>query len=271
MKRKREEGTLSDLALGKLSPEESLRLMEELEHDPEGSEELDFHVDLINFVAEHGAEVFDRAAIAPEACTHRPSALPKGTAAVLRGRQIVFRVAALAFLCVTVGCLALVSHLTKSKYYELAIVDETTYDMHVRAAQHDDVRAAQDLFVSGRYEESIRLLERFIRAYPESDLLVYIHRNVGAMYLYSAPRSILSLFPHYDRTAVLKGLGHIDASLDPSATGRQNEESYWLQAKGLLMLDRSAEAMQILERIKELNGRRGDQAEVLMKSIEGTK
>jgi hypothetical protein len=55
MKRRPDTSTLVDLALGNLSPGESLRIMEELERDEERSELLDLIIGIRNWLSRHAS------------------------------------------------------------------------------------------------------------------------------------------------------------------------------------------------------------------------
>jgi tetratricopeptide (TPR) repeat protein len=256
-----------DLALGKLSPEESLKLLEEIETDPDASRELELANTVLNFVHLHGEEVFG-----PEKAS-MPSKAIQWDAILLNGREFFRRkrfaypaVVALGALAI-LGVLVTASHFSTSRYYRLTKIDEMEFDTRLRGPGQEDFVLASDYLLNRRYDESIRVLERYIRAFPRSDLLQFAHYSAGAVYLVSAHSSVVSLFPTYDRERVTRGLSHLSYAETGTSSIKLEEEARWLRAKGFLMLDEPDEALAELQRVVLLNGSRKREATDLISEI----
>jgi len=257
---------LSDLALGHLAPEESLRLLDHIEGDPEASAELELHIAMVNLAEAKGDEIFGA----------RPD--PAGGEGIFSGVResapvwvqsfrpaLVLR--AIAVLLIPVLLLIGADRLLTDPYAELARVERTEFNVLVRAGEQEDVDLAYRLLDAGQHEEALRLFERFARAFPESDIIDYVHYSAGSVYLMTAQRTFLSLFLSYDRERSVAGMDHLRHAIDHSSNMRLIEESHWLRAKGYLMLRLPEEAREELQLVIGLGGRRKNDATRLLHEI----
>jgi hypothetical protein len=168
-----------------------------------------------------------------------------------------------------IGGVRFVSTTVGSRFFALASVETSDFDSRVRGPGQNDITYASQLFTEGKIDESIQVLERYIRAYPQSEFIDYVHYAAGAVYLSGARRSILSLFPRYSKGQVDRGLVHLDAAIAGSSNPRIVEESLWLHAKGELMRDRPTNAAEDLGQIVKLGGPRQEDAARLLSQIQG--
>lgn len=263
MKKKPNSTSLIDFAMGKLSAEESLRVIEELERDPAASAELDDVMDIVNFSAIHGEEVFG----GEDATVVTQSPIEKVVYKVrefLQPKRFAYPVAALVFFLVA---LVATSSLVTDRYYPLTHIERLDFESRVRGPGVEDFAKAYEAFGEGHYDESIRLLERFIRAYPKSELVDYAHYSAGAIYLVSSKRTFISLFPSFDLDRLNRGMEHLELAIRKSSNPRTVENSHWLQAKGYLMSAQPERAIAELQVIASLNGLKRDEAKRLMSEI----
>jgi tetratricopeptide (TPR) repeat protein len=157
---------------------------------------------------------------------------------------------------------------TTGKFSTLAYVEAPTFDHRVRSSTQLDIGAVNQLCGEERYDEALRLLDRFIRAYPQSAWVAYAHYSAGLIYLHIAYRSTLGLFPSYDPVHVAAGLDHLEISATISPNVRLVEESCWLRAKGFLMLERPDEALLELQKMELLDGSLKTEAADLIRKIQ---
>ncbi|MFQ5797915.1 MAG: tol-pal system YbgF family protein [Bacteroidota bacterium] len=268
MKKERNTSSIRDLALGKLSPEESLKVLEKLERNPEASEELDVVADLMNFVAIQGEGLFEREQDAVFVGESSAKRIVWKVEELLRPKKLAYPIAALVVLFVLMSVLVVASALTTSRYYSLTKIDRLEFESRVRGPGLQDFAMAYQSFSESRYDEAIRLLERFIRAFPQSELVDYAHYSAGATYLVSSEQSFLSLFPSFDHERVTRGLEHLELAIQKSSNPRTIEDSRLLRARGYLMLDKSKKAIAELRIVESLNGLKREQASRLISELQ---
>jgi hypothetical protein len=179
----------------------------------------------------------------------------------------VIRYALGAATLLLIVLIPLASKLSQSPFVELARVDQPEYEAVLRSAGGSDIDLAVRMLRSGHAKESLLLLERFCRAYPESDMREYAHYLAGAVYLSQARESFLGMFVSYDAARAQAGLAHLEEALRLSQNPRLAEESHWLRAKGFLMLARPAECLAELRTVRDLKGHRSGDAAGLMRTM----
>ncbi len=244
---------ISDFALGRLSPEESLKVLDAIENDPKASEQLDLIAGLINAAESQGAEMFGREAVARRAGWRWQNPL-KDLGSFLPARKpAVASVLAGACIVLFLG-VNLLSRLTAPEYYSAAKVDGAEYVSGVRGA--DEFAAAHALIARGETDEATSVLERYMRAFPLAQHIDYAHYLAGAAYLVSAHHSVLTLFPSFDRDRAYTAIRHLEAAAEHSGNLRIQEESHWLLAKAWLMLERPDAGLAELRQVLSMNGPR---------------
>lgn len=257
--------SIADLALGKLPPDEALKLLEAIESDPDASKELDVQTELINLVSAEGKEIFEPAR------STRPSFVQKRWLDRLtllgfsRWPSVALGAAAIVAL-LWIG-LSLGSSLTRPPYDEMAQIERTDQEFRTRGVTYDELSVIPALCSEERFDDVIRLCERFIRAYPASDLVGFAHYSAGFSYLASARRSTLGFFPSYEGGRVEKALKHFAYVAGDTAHSPLAEDAMWLEAKGFLMIENPVAAQTALSRLVAMNGRRREEAQDLLRRI----
>ncbi|MEK6571463.1 MAG: outer membrane protein assembly factor BamD, partial [Bacteroidota bacterium] len=251
-----------------LSPEDSLKVLEELEQSPDASAELEAVANLLNFVATHGKEVFEREREATPARSSLVGGIIQRLEGFLHSRRFSYPIAAILVVFVVIGGLMVVSSLTTSEYYPLTQIERQEFESRVRGPGLQDFTMAYQAFSEARYDETIRLLERFIRAFPKSELVDYAHYSAGATYLVASERSFLFLFPSFEQDRVMRGLEHLELAIKKSSNPRTIEDSHWLRAKGYLMLGQADQAMAELQIVESMKGLKRESASRLISEIQ---
>lgn len=259
---------VTDFALGKLTPQESLRVLDLLDGDAEASRHLDFVSDIVRVGAEYGEEIFE-SRLAPAGYWGRLwFVTTRWLRSAMTSRWWIRPAFASALsIVLLMGTLEIVSHAVTSRYYQLTTIDRLALEPTTRGQVDAEYDGACRLVAQGRYTDAIRAFERFIRAYPGDDLRYLAQYSAGATYLLSAHRSIGPFFPSYDVETVIRGLGHLQRAADNSGNRRINEEAHWLRAKGFLMMDAPASAIAELRLVVRLNGPKKDDAAELLNAL----
>lgn len=263
MKKKPSLTSLVDFANGRLTPEESLEILDHLEKDSEASKELETIARVLNYVEKRGDEEFAAGARATSA--HAIGFRNWG--GLFNHWKLPSPAFSLVVILLFLAGVVVASRLTTSPYYELTSIGPMEFESLERGPGAEDFAVAQRRFAERRYDDAIRVLERFTRALPNSPGVDYAHYCAGAACLVSARQSILTLFPWFDRDRVSRGMEHLEKAIEKSSNLRIVEESRFMRAKGFLMLGRPSEAVEELEKAKIINGAKREEATELIARI----
>jgi tetratricopeptide (TPR) repeat protein len=261
--------TVRDLVLGNLSPEESLRVLDMVEKDPELSHELELAASLVNIAAEDGKELFGK----PVTLSHDAAPLYRAvnrrlsSHAVHAWMYVRYTLAAVVLIGVL---LPVVSHFMTDPYVALSTLSDSVDMERLRTTGEQELARLYEEPISGNDEETIRFLERYLRRHPHNKVTGYVRLSLGEQYLRSARTSILTLFPRFDAPKVNRALHQFDQIIESGGNDRLVEEAYWLRAKAALMVGRPHSAISDLQELLRLKGRLSHQAEELIGKITNT-
>jgi hypothetical protein len=245
---------LDDLVTGKLSPDESLRVLDLIDREPDLSRELDIRVALMDALASGQTDDAWQKQTRQSGVAGRIKSVREVIASYVAVRQLAIPVAISgALLLAGIGVMRSLP-LQSAERFALFKVESPEVEINVRGAGEDDIKSAHMLFRTGKYREAIALLERYTKAFPQSPTTAYAEYSLGAMFLASADRRVLGVLQWFDKSTVEAGLEHLAASLDSSSSPRIIEESHWLRAKGLLMLNDLVGARRELEVVAAQHG-----------------
>ena len=256
---------LSDFVLGKLSPEESLRVLDELERDPEASHTVDFYASLLAYAQGEGRSVFE------ERVKERQSGSFVGVrraARVVSRRRWVFAAAAVLALSIFTGLLIRGKSILwgdDAKYAELSDVE---FGVGIRAEADDDLLVAMNLFHEGEYDRSIRVLERLMKAEPAHTSPDFVNYSLGVVHLVAAEGTGSGPIRVFDREHVRQGIESLRQAAMLTSSPRLAEEAYWLMAKGHLMVGERKDGIRLLQQVIESGGERVGEARRLKILIE---
>ena len=253
-----------DFAAGRLSREESLALLEQIERDPQASQDLDLIASMMEVVDKDGKELFGGARETVPSVFSRvrsaiTSILPK-----LRSHPVLSGAAAFA---AAFGALMLLIP-ASSPYGTVASLHDFDFGATVRGVEVEEFNVGFDLYREGKYEETIRLFERYIRAFPNSRMVAYAHYAAGAAYLRWSEFRFFSFFIGFDKSRVRHGLEHLREVAQSSSNGRLLEDAHWLLAKGELMLSNLQAANDELRIVVRMNGSRRDEAADMIETLQ---
>jgi tetratricopeptide (TPR) repeat protein len=255
---------LSDLALGKLTPEESLRLLEEVEQDPRASVDLELRIALTELVASGDVAVFDERSVRAGGkditrnrwwgllTSHRPALAPAA----------VILVATLLVL----GSIIL-REWERNPYDKIARIRTSDLDLRTREALPGDLSVASAMYAEGRFEEGARFLERYLRVNPTSPLRPFAHYAAALGYLVGARRAGLDLLPSYDTSMVHRAITHLDEA-QGDVPLMVKEDIKWYRAKAYLMLEQPQAALSELDSIVDGAGLRSGNARLMKAEVD---
>jgi hypothetical protein len=238
-------------ARGKLSREESLRVLEEVEDNEQLSRELEEVLLLMRATEEQERS--------------KEESWRRG---VIREPvfRYLFRVAAV--LVVAFASVFAVSELTKNRYHDLATVDDSDFSVRWRGEVDEGIELARREYNGGDHDAAIGTLERIIQARPAGESMAVIHWMAAAMLLKTAERSVWGLFPRYEESRIARAMAHLDIAMG-SNNLRIQEETHWLRMKSYLMLNRPVDAAHEGEEVVRMGGGLSKGAALLLGEIYG--
>lgn len=256
---------LSDFVLGKLSPEESLRVLDELERDPEASKTVDYYTSLLAYAKGEGRSVFEERVNGRQGGSF---AGVRRAARLVSRRRWVFAAAAILALGVFMGLLMRGKSLLWGDDARYAVLSEVEFGVGIRTEADDNLSVAINLFHAGEYDRSIRVLERLNKGEQLHPFPDFVNYSLGVVHLVAAEGSVSGPIKVFDREHVRQGLWSLNRAAIMTANPRLAEEAYWLMAKGHLMVGERAEGIRFLQKVVELGGQRGGEARRLKILIE---
>ncbi len=253
-----------DFASGRLGREESLALLKEIEHDQQASQDLDLIASMMDVIEAGGDSLFEENAAKPAGVFSRLRSFGSSLLPKLQSHPVLSGAA--AFAAVFAALMLMLPQ--SSPYGTMASLRDFDFGASVRGVELEDFDVAFELYREGKYEESIRLFERYIRAFPRSKMLEYAHYSAGAAYLRWSEWRFSSLFIGFDRGRVQKGIEHLQEVVRVSGNSRLLEDARWLLAKGSLMMSNPGPAMDELRIVVQLGGTRRDEAAEMIQALQ---
>jgi hypothetical protein len=264
MKKKIPVDKIVDFASGRLSREESLAILDVVEEDEQASADFEMVTSIMGVVEEEGAALSAERSRRQEKSHFWLWELLASLGHKFRVHPVLSGAA--SFAIVLALLMIMVPH--SSPYGVLASTDDFDFGATVRGVDLEDFEVPFAMYGEGKYEESIRLFERYIRAYPRSGLLEYAHYSAGAAYLRWSEWRVATFFIGFDRNRVMEGVKHLEEAVRISSNRRLQEDARWLLAKSDLMLTDVDAAAQKLRAIALMNGSRREEAVNLIQALE---
>ena len=255
---------LVDLAMGRLSPEDSLKAFEELERTHDVSKDLDVIVDLIHLASDPRENVFSSS-------DRLRSPWWRFVALWIRERSaihpILYPSGIVAGFLIALALLLAIFIPKGNRYEELLGIDRTVFEWNIRGVGDRDVAIGYHFFTEGEYSKCILHLERYIRTHAVSEIGGYIHYSLGSVYLLSSRKSNLPHMTTYDGARIRSGLAELEISGLQTSSPRLREESRFLRSKGYLMLELADSAIAELDSVFVMNGVRKSEASQMIDRI----
>src|SRR5512140_971921 len=153
-----------DFAAGRLSREEALALFDQIERDEQASKDLEMITATMDLLDKEGDSLSAQRVARPPAVSSQIRALISSLFAKFRAHPVLSGVAGFTFVFAALMIMIPPS----SPYGTLASLHDVDFGATVRGVESEDFEAACGLYREGKYEEAIKLFERYIRAFPRS-------------------------------------------------------------------------------------------------------
>jgi hypothetical protein len=249
---------LVEFALGRLSPGESLRILERVSSD----EELSADLDLILLMLREGAR--------EGLLNHQSYDERGGNGSRLREWSrfslIVLRTAAM--ICLLLGAGLVFREVNKPRYFDIAAVGSSDLDFRVRGGSVDVLGVARGLLLKGQCEDALRTVDWYLAVYPDGDGRSEAHLLKAAALLFKSRSAQWGLLMNFDRVLVDEAAAELQqakATSDPDLTG---EHIAWFEAKVLLMKGDAKKARSRFEDVVLMGGVRSAAAKRMLKILD---
>jgi hypothetical protein len=248
---------LVEFALGRLSPAESLRILDRVSADDELSADLDLVLLMLNEGEREGL-------------LHRRTYGPSGD----RGSRLrewstfsltVLRTAAMLFMVLGVGLI--LREVTKPDYADLAAVGSSDLDFRMRGRAEDVLGLARAMVMKGEYDDGLRMAEWYLSVYPDGNERSEAHVLKGALLLVQARKSKVGVFLSFDASLVDAAWTELQSARLARDFVRTREHVAWFEAKALLMKGNVQQARALFESVALMGGVRNDDAKRLLLTL----
>jgi hypothetical protein len=248
---------LVDFALGKLGPEESLRVLDAVEADPALSAQLEEIAVVVRGIDRDGEELFG---------TGRGER-GRAPGPVVRDSGWRYVIRAAAVLVVVIGLSVVISALTAGPYADLTVLGRVELDVRFRGIDAEDLVQARTAHSEGDVDAALVYLDRFLRMHPDGEDADVARVLAGSIRLGGAESSVFGLFRRFDEWQIMLGLRDLLMVIARSENPRLVEEACWIASKGYLMLGQPENAAEHLRRVVNGGGLRVHGAEELLAEI----
>ena len=264
MSKRIDSSRITDLVLGKLPPEEALKVLDEVERNPEASREVELAVQMLNFARGEGAEEFasqEAAATAKVKLRRRWWDVVPGW---IRAPRLVYAMAAVSVVVV----LGIVT-----RYFVVprdVIPDaggEWIEWATVRFPESVDLLTAQETFRDGGNLAAYDKLTRYLRVHPDDPLRGEVRYNAALLCFDLGREEVAGILVSYDTVWISRGLGILDMVVEDTSSVALVEGARILRAMGLIAVGRGAEAEADLRIVSDLRGPHEAEARKLLQKI----
>lgn len=254
----RDRSLLVEFALGKLSPEESLRILDAVGKDPELSGDLEHILLMLNEGEREGLLQHQNYGNGGESG-------PRLREWSRFGRQAI-RTAAV--LCMIVGAGSITREISKPPHCAIATVGDSDLEFRTRSGSEDVLSAARGLLLDGTPDDALRLTEWYLAVYPEGSARSEAHLLRATAFLIEAKRTRVGVFVSFDSGLVEQAWSELQKAKTDGSSAGIAEHIVWFEAKALLMKENLPEARSRLQRVVALGGVRSRKAADMLDRID---
>ena len=179
--------TLVEFVHGRLTVDQSLEILDQIEQNPQSSMDLDLIVQILNEAADPCSDIFDLETNTQKNFLERMDAVLTmfGPRRMLQVVTSVF-----ALLIILTAMIETPRLHRSSKFDEFTALNKSSIDWNIRGGNKtSDLVTAYQLFAEGEIDKSIDVLKVCARANSRSMIAAYAHYEAGAIYLLAARKS----------------------------------------------------------------------------------
>lgn len=166
--------------------------------------------------------------------------------------------------------LLVTSNLSTSKYYKLATVAELSETSGSRGRNTSEFELSIKAFEEKDYQSAIKHLTADIELNKNDETIFYSHYLLGLIYLETAEKSFLGLFPTFDKNSAELALQNLRKTIELNNSGKFqniNLDAYFYSAKASLMLEDTASAKKLLQIVVDEKGSKLSEAIEILKKL----
>ncbi len=256
---------LVDFAAGRLSPEEALHVLDELERDKEASAIVDTTIDLLEASNEDGKWLFG-----PQIAERSSRLWP--VLAVQRWKQkaktMRWRFAgAVASLALCLAAFIVFRNPPSQLMAREASVTEGDLHFLVRGGTITEIEWASHLLNTGHPSEAIDLLEWYIRAFHNSSSLSVAHFLAGIAWMMNSQHEVGGIYLSIDEESVRRAIVHFELVEADSTANSLVSDARWYKARAYLMIGDIASATAALRKLIAAEGPHAQDAKNILERL----
>ena len=258
--------TIIRFVQGKCSPEEGLRILEQIELSPESSQDLDLYADILGVFHESP----DLSPEAPEATGEERPAL-RGSRLAPRLRRPALRYSLFAGAVVLLAIIVMLRVLPQFERNRTTILDPdlSMVEWATRGATGGDVDAAREAAYRGDFSLARKHILRYHNRASTDDEKACALITAGVLAFLEAHDNRKGWWHRAPDEALLRvGIGYLEEAIRLPGSWRMKNEARLLLARGLYLADRKTEAAAQLDAVSSGDSSDLRQAEAL-RSIMG--
>lgn len=185
----------------------------------------------------------------------------------LTSRRVLVPVAVVATVLLLVIVNPFLSH-TQLTYSDLASLETTQISYLTRSSSETTLQMGVSQFNNGNYSQAIHTLEQLL-SQPSNNINIPFTKYVcGLAYLYQVERSVKGNDYSTYTSEINKGITYLLSAAESTDNPRLLENINWYLGKAYLMLNDGSAALRYFEKVKEMKGRKSQEAIQLIPKIE---
>ena len=259
---------LVEFASGRLTPEEGLKLLVEIEEDPRSSMLLEKTIELLNIAGEA-----DWQRAVPQVPTGRRGlryVREKAADVVHWTRSSRTRLALIGFgLLVAVAAVVISPLPGQERLASRILPTDEEVNMVVRGEEKGEVDLAAHLMASQRFADAARVLEWYLSAFPNANDIAEADFLAGLAHLRMSRRVIIGIFAGIDRDEARRAEAHLMSALVLAQTHELSAEASWYLARTEILLRDGENARHYLHLVIKERGVHSAEAILLEQDLAG--
>ncbi len=167
--------------------------------------------------------------------------------------------------------LAVVSNLTLPPYYKIAKLSNGSEFSISRGRATNSFQEGLKSLEENNLDQAIIFFNEDIKQNGYDETIFYTYYIIGLTYLQESPKSVLGLFPTYDKSEVINGIKNLEECLRKNNSGKFpniNMDSFYYLAKANLMLGDKQKAIKYLRMVVVGKGSKMEKAAEILKELE---
>ena len=250
----RDRPLLVEFALGKLSPEESRRILDAVDKDPDLSADLEHILLMLNEGEREGLLQRQKYGHGGES----------GTRLREWSRFARHAIRTAAVLCMILGAGLIIREVSKPPFCEIATVGDPDLEFRSRGGSEDILAAARGLLLDGTPDDALHLTGWYLAVYPEGSARAEAHLLRATAFLLEAKKTRVGIVVTFDSGLVEQAWRELQLAKTDGWSPGIAEHILWFESKALLMKGHAHEARLRLQQVVALGGVRSRSAAALL-------